>query len=355
MNPPKAAKAPSSATARAERVQQWEHWLGKYTERPLLPELPLIDAHHHLWDRGGHTYLPAQFRQDALGHKVAASVYVECLSGYRDYGPEHLRCVGETEYLMGLLSQTPANTTPDIGAGIVGRADLALGDAVDAVFDAHVQAAGTRFKGIRYVTAWDADPAIHGAYPTHAGMLTEPAVQAGARRLGARGMTLDLWCYFHQLDDVAVLARACPGVPIVLDHFGGPIGTGPYADRRADVFQRWRHGMQALGAYPNVHVKLGGLAMAVAGFGWHQRAVPPSCIDLAQAWQPYVDTCLEVFGAGRCMFESNFPVDRTGCSYGVLWNAFKRLAQALSEAERDALCAGTARRVYRLPGRATAG
>ena len=355
MNPVPATSSPGRTAARAERMQQWEQWLSRHAEEPLLPELPLVDAHHHLWDRGGHTYLPAQLRKDAQDHNVQASVYVECLSGYRDHGPEHLRCVGETEYLMGMLSQTSAGTTTDVGAGIVGRADLALGAAVDAVLDAHVQAAGTRFKGIRYVSAWDADPAIHGAYPTHAGMLTEPIVQTGARRLGARGMTLDLWCYFHQLDNVAVLARACPEVSIVLDHFGGPIGAGPYAGHRAEVFQRWRQGMQALSAFPNVCVKLGGLAMAVAGFGWRERAEPPSSIELAQAWQPYVDTCLESFGAGRCMFESNFPVDRTGCSYGVMWNAFKRLAQALSETERGTLCAGTARQVYRLPRQEAAG
>ena len=350
MNPEQALSAPDRTAARAERMLQWEQWLGQHTEEPLLPELALVDAHHHLWDRGGHTYLPPQFLQDAQGHRLEASVYVECLSGYRTVGPEHLRCVGETESLLDVLSQ-PAQRAVDVAAGIVGRADLALGAVVDAVLDAHVQAAGTLFKGIRYVTAWDADPAIHGAYPTHAGMLTEPMVQAGARRLGARGMTLDLWCYFHQLDDVSALARACPGVTIVLDHFGGPIGSGPYAGRRAEVFQHWRSGVQALSAFPNVHVKLGGLAMAVAGFGWRERAVPPSSIALAQAWQPYVDTCLESFGADRCMFESNFPVDRTGGSYGVLWNAFKRLAQAVSVNERHALCAGTARQVYRLPRR----
>ncbi|MCY7305648.1 MAG: amidohydrolase family protein [Rhodoferax sp.] len=349
MNGAQALSSTGRTAARAERMQQWEHWLGLHTEEPLLPELPLVDAHHHLWDRGGHTYLLPQFRQDAQRHKVEASVYVECLSGYRDSGPEHLRCVGETEILMGVLSQPFADHAVDVAIGIVGRADLALGAVVDMVLNAHVEAAGTRFKGIRYVTAWDADPSIHGAYPTHARMLAEPAVQAGAQRLGARGMTLDLWCYFHQLGDVSALARACPGVTIVLDHFGGPIGTGPYAGHRAEVFQRWRQGVQALRVFPNVCIKLGGLAMVVAGFGWRERAVPPSSIDLAQAWQPYVDGCLESFGADRCMFESNFPVDRTGCSYGVLWNAFKRLAQALSQTERDAVCAGTARRVYRLP------
>jgi len=345
----------SRDASRAARIQQWEQWLGLYQEEALMPDLPLVDAHHHLWDRGGHTYLPPQFRQDAQGHKVEASVYVECLSGYRDSGPEHLRCVGETETLMRVLSAPEPGAALQVCAGIIGRADLAQGDALDEVLDAHEHSAGARFKGIRYVSAWDADPAVHGAYSTHASMLTEPAVHAGARQLGARGLTLDLWCYFHQLDDVAALARACPDASLVLDHCGGPIGSGPYAGRRAEVFQRWQQGMQALGVYPNVHVKLGGMAMAVAGFGWRERAVPPSSIDLAQAWQPYVDACLESFGAGRCMFESNFPVDRTGCSYGVLWNAFKRIAQGLSQTERHALCAGTARRVYRLPRSENAG
>ena len=338
----------SAALGRAERMRQWEHWLGLRQEAALLPDMALVDAHHHLWDRGGHTYLPPQLLQDAQGHRVLATVYVECQSGYRDAGPEHLRWVGETEYVARLLLQPGVKTRTDVCAGIVGRADLALGGAVDEVLDAHQHAGGARFKGVRYVTAWDADPAVHGAYTTHAGMLLEPVVQAGARRLGARGMTLDLWLYFHQMDEVAVLARACPDLTLVIDHFGGPIGAGPYAGRRDQVFQQWRRSIQALGLYENIVIKLGGMAMAVAGFGWRERAVPPSSADLAQAWQPYVDACLEAFGARRCMFESNFPVDRVGCSYTLLWNAFKKLAIPLSEPERAALCAGTAREVYRL-------
>lgn len=348
MNAAAAATATGTAASRATRMQQWEQWLGQRTEEPLLADLAVVDAHHHLWDRGGHTYLPAQFCLDARGHAVEATVYVECLSSYRDDGPQHLRCVGETEYLMGVLAQPRARGAPEIGASIVGWADLALGDAVDAVLDAHTEVAGERFKGIRYASAWDADPAIHAAYPTHAGMLAEPMVHAGAQRLGRRGMTLDLWCYFHQLGDVAVLARACPQVSLVLNHVGGPIGIGPYAGRRDEVFRAWRQSIQALAVFPNLTVKVGGLGMAPAGFGWRERDVPPSSSELALAWQPYFEVCLETFGAGRCMFESNFPIDRTGCSYGVMWNAFKRMAQRLSMSEREALCAGTARRVYRL-------
>ena len=344
-------------------MRLWEQWLDLHHEDALLPELALVDPHHHLWDRGGHTYLPPELRADARGHRVEATVYVECLCGYRDTGPEPLRCVGETEFVMqqsaapapGGFQASPQRSAQheepvDIAAGIVGRADLALGDAVAAVLDAHLEAGGARFKGIRYVSAWDADPSVHTAYPTHAQMLREPQVQAGVRQLGRRSLVLDLWAYFHQLDDVAVLASACPDQVLVLDHFGGPIGIGPYAGQREQVFQRWRQAMRALGAVPNLYVKLGGLAMAVAGFGWRDRAVPPTSVELAQAWRPYVEVCLEAFGPQRCMFESNFPVDRTGCSYGVVWNAFKRLALALSASERSALCADTARRVYRIAG-----
>ena len=256
--------------------------------------------------------------------------------------------MGETDYVASLLSGYGPDEAIDLCAGIVGRADLALGEAVDAVLDAHSLAGQGRFKGIRYVSAWDAAASVQGAYPTHAGMLLESAVLAGARRLAKRSLSLDLWLYFHQLEEVAALAKACPDLTLVINHCGGPIGVGPYAARRAEVAQQWRSALQALKPLGNVSMKFGGLAMALAGFGWRVRTVPPSSGDLVQAWQPYFDTCLDVFGAGRCMFESNFPVDRTGCSYTVLWNAFKTLAAPLSEAERMALCSVTARHVYRL-------
>ena len=333
----------------AQRLQQWEDWLALQQEAALDPDTPIVDPHHHLWDRGGHRYLPTQFAADAGGgHRLVSTVYIDCRSQYRDTGPEPLRPIGETAYAAGLTDGIVGPGGTAIGAGIVGFADLALGDAVREVLDAHVQAGRGRFRGVRYSTSWDSDPGIHSFYPTHPGMLCEARVQAGARCLARAGLSLDVWLYFHQLGDVVVLARACPDLPIVVDHCGGPLGIGAYSGRRDEVFRAWRAALQPLRVLPNVSLKFGGLAMPLAGFGWRKLPQPPSSQMLADAWRPYFEVCLDVFGAQRCMFESNFPVDRSGCTYTSLWNAFKRLAAPLGVDERRALLAGTAQRVYRV-------
>ena len=332
-----------------DRQQRWEDWLALCQEVALDPAAPVVDPHHHLWDRGGHTYLPPQFAADAGGgHPVLSTVYVECRSQYLDAGPQPLRPAGETAYVAGLVDAAPGQGDVVIAAAIVGFADLALGAAVDEVLDAHAQAGRGRFRGVRYSTACDSDPAIHASYPARPGMLREAQVQAGARCLARAGLSLDVWLYFHQLGDVAALARACPDLSIVVDHCGGPVGIGSYAGRRDEVFQAWRTALQMLGSLPNVSLKFGGLAMPLAGFAWRKLAQPPSSELLAEAWRPYFEVCLDVFGPQRCMFESNFPVDRSGCTYTSLWNAFKRLAAPLGiDAQRALLC-GTARRVYRI-------
>ena len=338
----------------AARMGRWQAWLDLGQETALDPEAAIVDPHHHLWDRGGHTYLPAQFASESQlsGHRLLASVYVECLSQYLDSGPEALRPVGETMHVAALAraarqAQEGARA-PDIAAGLIAFADLSLGDGVDAVLDAHARHADGRLRGVRYSTAHDSDPAIHSAYPTRAGMLREAAVQAGAARLARRGLSLDVWVFFHQLGDVLALATACPDLSIVLDHAGGPIGLGAYAGQRPQVLQQWRAQLQALGRAPNVTLKFGGLAMPLAGFEWRKRPRPPDSQTLAEAWKPYWEICLEAFGPQRCMFESNFPVDRSGCTYGALWNAFQRLAAPLSPHERHQALAATAQRVYRL-------
>ena len=332
----------------AERQQRWDDWLNLNKEAPIDPDTPIIDPHHHLWDRGGHTYLPDQFSSDVKGHALLATMYVECRSRYWAQGPEHLRPVGETQYVTELVADSAGPTHTSLCAGILGFADLSLGDDVEAVLQAHAEVGQGRFKGIRYATAWDADPAIHAAYPSHAGMLRETKVLAGARRLAHWGLSLDTWVYFRQLDDVVALARACPNLVIVVDHCGGPLGIGPYAERQQEVFAEWRSAMEAFKPFNNVFMKFGGLAMPIACFAWRKQPEPPTSQTLAEAWRPYFEVCLDVFGPARCMFESNFPVDRTGCSYTSLWNAFKTLAQNLSPDERQSLLRGTAQRVYRL-------
>lgn len=336
-----------------DREKAREAWLSSRVEDAIDPAQPIIDCHHHLWDRQGHTYLSDQFLADTGGgrkdggHQLRATVYVECLNSYRKSGEQNLRPVGETDFVVSETAQ-PRKQSPGLCDGIVGFADLALGPAVDKVLEAHEAAGEGRFKGIRYATAHDPDPKIHSAYKTHPGMLGEQAVRDGVRVLGRRNLSLDAWVYFHQIGEVGDLAAACPETAIILNHCGGPIGIGPYSDKRDEVFALWRTALQGLAGRDNVFVKFGGLAMALAGFGWHRRELPPSSKDLSDAWRPYFETCLETFGADRLMFESNYPVDRVGCSYTVLWNAFKRLATDLSGDERNAVLAGTAARVYRL-------
>lgn len=324
-------------------MSRWNAWLALQPEIAIEPELPIVDAHHHLWDRGGHRYLVPEFAAEAGGHRVEASVYVECLSNYDESATPALRPVGETAFVASLPEWGAR-----IAAGIVAAADLSLGEGVSHVLDAHERAGGAAFKGVRYVTAFDSSPDVRGMYPTRLGMLRERAVQRGAAMLADRGHTLDVWLYFHQLDDVVELAIACPGLVIVVDHCGGPIGIGPYAANRAEVFLQWREAIAAVSRCPNVVMKFGGLAMTLAGFGWRSQSTPPDSRALEAAWRPYFQECIERFGPQRCMFESNFPVDRTGCTYVGLWNAFKKLSSGLDAESRAALFGGTARRVYRL-------
>jgi L-fuconolactonase len=331
-----------------DRFERWEAWLGKTRETALDPLQRIVDCHHHLWDRGGHRYLPPQMLADAAGLPLASSVYVECQNAYHATGPEHLRPVGETEFVAALREHPEGRGGPDLCAGIIGYADLSLGAQLSEVLDAHVRAGGTRFKGLRYTASWDADPAIHSSRPTRPGMLGEPAVVAAAHRLASRRLTLDVWLYFHQLPDVKYLAKSCPDLSIIVNHCGGILGIGSYAGRRTEVLARWTDSVQRLGALENVALKFGGLAMALAGFPWRKGLAPPHSGELADAWRVYFEVCLQAFGSRRLMFESNFPVDRTGCTYVSLWNAYRRLSESLSASERDGLFAANASRIYAL-------
>lgn len=328
-----------------------DHWLSRRVEPVIDPARPIVDAHHHLWRRPSGTYQLSELMDDFhSGHDIRASVFVECNAAYRTDGPVELRPVGETDYVVGL---TAARATGRYGdgrpcAGIVGHADLRLGDAVAPVLEAHVAAGGGRFRGIRQRAQWDAQVGAPGEAAPPRYLLADSAFRRGFARLAPLGLSFDAWVYFTQLDEVAALAAAFPDTPIILDHIGAPLGVGPYASRRKAVFETWQEGMNLLARHPGVTVKLGGLGMAIYGFGFDTRDRPPSSEELAQAWGPYIIHCIETFGPDRCMFESNFPVDRQSCSYGTLWNAFKRIAADCSETEKNALFSGTATRVYRL-------
>ena len=339
---------PAHLTA-SRQIAVRDDWLDRTREDILDPALPIVDPHHHLWDRDGERYLLDDLLRDTgSGHDVRATVFVQCGSMYRPDGPEDLRPLGETEFVDAVAAGGADGSTRAC-AGIVGMVDLTLGDRVAPLLEAHLAVAGARFRGVRNRTAWHPSPAIRSnLISPPPGPLEDPRFRDGARRLAGHGLPLDVWAYHTQLPLVLALARAVPELTVVLDHLGGPLGVGPFRDRRAEVFAAWRADVLALAGCPNVVVKLGGLAMEVGGFDFHLRDRPPGSVELAAAWRPYVETCVEAFGADRCMFESNFPVDKGMCGYAVLWNAFKRLAAGAGAAERAALFAGTAPRVYRL-------
>jgi L-fuconolactonase len=316
-------------------------------EEIIEPELRICDPHHHLWDYPDSRYVIDEYLADASGgHNVSSTVYVECRHGWRKDGPEAMRPVGETEYVAG-LAETDSESM-QVAAGIVGFADLALGAAVEPVLAAHLDASD-RFCGIRHMSAWDASERIHNAQTRPTGdLLQSPKFREGFACLSGPGLSFDAWVYHPQIPGVTDLARAFPDTTIVLNHIGGPLGIGPYENKRAEVFDVWRSHVIELAACSNVYVKLGGLTMSISGFGWHKRDTPPDSEELAKAMLPYYQTCIDLFGPQRCMFESNFPVDRISCSYTVLWNAFKRIAQQYSAAERAALFHDTAVHVYKL-------
>jgi predicted TIM-barrel fold metal-dependent hydrolase len=324
-------------------------WLALVQEEPMEPALPIVDPHHHFWHlRESGRYMPEQLHEDlAAGHNVLATVFLQCGWMHRADGPEAARPAGETEAVnaAAVLSATGAYGPARVCAGIVGYADLRRPD-LDAALDAHVAAAPQRFRGIRQVAAYDPNIAATSAVPPPAGLMLDPAFAAGFKRLGARGFTFDSWAYHTQLADLLAVVQQAPETKVVVNHVGGPLHAGPY--RRDEVFATWKNGMAALAACPNVYVKLGGLGMPVNGFDYHNDPLPPGSAKVAADWKPYIETCIALFGPGRAMFESNFPVDKGMVGYTVLWNAFKRLAAGASDAEKAALFHDTATAFYRL-------
>jgi L-fuconolactonase len=330
-------------------------WLATRTEEPFAPGLPVVDAHHHLYDRPGAKYLFEDMLADLrCGHDVRATVFVQCRGMVRAEGPEAMKPVGETEFANGVAAMSASGLYGDLRmcAGIVGAADLRLGDAVRPVLEAHIVAGGGRggrFRGVRDTAAWDPDPSmVNPAYKTTEDMLAAPAFRAGFAHLAPLGLSFDAWLLFHQIPRLTDLARAFPDTPIVLNHCGGILGIGGYAERRTEVFEQWRRNLSELAACPNVMVKLGGLGMKIYGFRFEELERAPSSEQLAAAWRPWVETCAETFGASRCMFESNFNVDKGSYSYGIGLNAMKRLFAGASLQEQADVFWRSATRFYRL-------
>ena len=331
-----------------------DDWLALTPEPTLEPEIPICDPHHHLWDhRSQRTpyqrYLLAELAADInSGHNVRSTVFVEARSMYRTDGPEEMRSVGEVEFVQG---QAAASASGLYGPGraaaaIIGHADLKLGDRVEPVLDALQAASPNRFRGIRHSVTWDPHPEADNREPQ--GLLATDNFRAGAQVLARKGMSLEGWLNASQLPELADFAKAVPGLTIILNHIGGLMRTGPYAQREDEVMAAWRSGVAAVAACPNVNMKLGGVGMPRNGFDWHQRDQPIGSEELADSMAPLMDYCIDQFGPSRCMFESNFPVDKISYSYNVMYNAFKRLSKGYSANERAAMFHDTAARVYRI-------
>ncbi len=332
------------------RMAARDDWLALTQEEIVDPAREIVDPHHHLWERAGIPYEMERLRADTgSGHNVVQTVYIECRSYYDRDAPDAFRSVGETARVarMAIVGREMKNAAQI--AGLIAFADLRNPD-LGAVLDAHEAAGQGLVRGIRQSGARDADPgalAIPGR--GDAGLYADPDFRRGLSALAARGMTYDTWHYHHQADDFLALARAVPETTIILDHFSTPLGVGRFAGKRDAIFARWKDDMAALATCPNVIAKLGGLAMPDNGWGWHERAQPPGSDEFVEAMAPWYTHMIACFGPERCMFESNFPVDRISIGYAVLWNGLKKIAAGYDEAAQTAMFSGTARRVYGLP------
>lgn len=330
-------------------------WLAQTIEEAIEPELDIVDAHHHLWQdpstRYGRYDLDDLRTDTGSGHNVTQTVFIDCGASYRSAGPDRLAPVGETAFVTDRANRSDVADGAKIAA-IVSHADLTLGDAVEEVLDAHIEAAGGpagRFRGIRHSGARVEDPAVPvSRVQPPAGLYHQADFRAGARRLAARGLSFEAWQYHVQLGDVLALARAVPDLTIIVNHLGGPLGIGSFAGRMDEVHEAAKTGLAALAGADNVVVKLGGVGMTRYGTGWEDREQPPTSDEVVATWGGLIRWTIDTFGPDRCLFESNYPVDGETTSYVVLWNAFKKLTADFTEAERAALFAGSARRVYRL-------
>ena len=335
-------------------------WLAQRpTEAALEPELPIIDPHHHFWDTPARgRYLLPELLADIAGpgpgksHNIVSTVFLECRSMYRRAGPPEMAPLGEVEFVNGIAAMSASGGYGPcrVAEAIVGHADLTLGAPVRAVLEAEITAGGGRFRGIRHGVSWDASPEI-GKHvsrfiPPH--QLRDPKFREGFAQLAPLGLSFESWQYHPQLGEAIDLARAFPDTTIILNHVGGVLGVGPYAGHRQEILAGWKKDIAELAKCPNVNIKLGGVGMTSFGFDFPERDTPPSSEELATAWRQYIEPCIEAFGPGRAMFESNFPPDKQSGGYTELWNAFKRITARASPSEKKALYSGTAARVYRI-------
>jgi len=326
-------------------------WLAQVTEDIVEPDRPIIDTHHHLWDTPsswGRYVLEDLWADTGSGHNIEKTVFIDCRASYRETGPGRLKPVGETEFVLEIARASAEDPDKATISAIVSHANMLLGGDVAEVLQAHEAAGGGLFRGIRHAGPHDDSGTLSNPGSPNPCPYGEGDFREGVRTLGRMGYTYDTWHFHHQNQDYLALARAVPETTMILDHFGTPLGVGAYAGRQDEIFEQWKKDMAAIAECPNVHAKLGGLAMPDNGFGWDQNPLPPTSDDFVEAQKRYYLHTIECFGPERCMFESNFPVDKLSISYQVMWNGMKKIVANFSESEKHGMFYGTAERVYSL-------
>ncbi len=340
------------------KIHEIEDWINGVKEEIIDPEREIIDPHHHLWHgpdnppgiKESYRYLLQDLWQDtSSGHNIKKTVFIDCGQEYYSDGPEQFKPVGETEFVAEIAAQATSDQSQAQISGIIGHANMMLGSNVKEVLELHVEKGNGLFRGIRHAGGWDSDERVKNAHshPTPH-IYLEDKFQQGLQELSSLEMVFDTWHYHNQIKDLTKLAKNLPELIIIHDHFGGPLGIGPYKDKREEIFIQWQEDIYELSQCPNVFSKLGGLAMPVNGWDWHKRELPATSDEIISEQGRYYLHTLECFGSDRCMFESNFPVDKQSVSYHVIWNAYKKLVDDFDEKTKDDLFCKTAERVYKL-------
>ena len=333
-------------------------WLKLIDEEVIRPEIPIIDPHHHLWPSTfsansefvSNRYLLEDLWEDTeRGHKIVKTVFVECGQGYYDDGPEEMKPVGETEFVVSVSKEASLDNSKAQIGGIVSFADMMLGSSVKEVLEAHQEKGKGLFKGIRHAAGWDKSNQIRNSHTNPIEHIyLNNTFQKGVEELSNLNLTFDAWHYHNQITELTSLANNFPDLVIIHDHFGGPLGIGPYTNMREEIFHQWKEDISELSLCKNVFMKLGGLAMPINGWNWHKRNIPASSNEIVEYHSPYYLHAIKEFGTNRCMFESNFPVDKQSMSYLVLWNGFKKISRIFSDLEISDLFFETAKKVYSL-------
>ena len=333
-----------------------QEWLNQHIEDPISPNIPIIDPHHHLWDVGFGRYYIEELLEDinSSGHNILSTVYIMSSSNTKIYskdGLEEFKPLTEIEFATseGKRADLIPNNKVKVNASIVGSVDLTYGNKLQPVLEKAVNISEGRLKGIRMLLASHTDPRISsGAVKSDLGLMLHPNFIDGAKCVQDANLSLDFWIYHTQLNEMEKIARALPDLTIILNHIGGPIHIGEYEGKQAATHREWRSAMMRLSRIPNINVKLGGLGMAVNGAKFHNSKFPPNSVQLSDVWKPWIYETIDMFGFDRCMFESNFPVDKGSCSYGALWNAFKIIAKDMSDDEINKLFSKNAAKIYKI-------